>query len=364
MNLTLDDLGWSEYKKTLPADVSVETSHIARVSSENMTNYKLLTERGECTGVLRGNTLMSQDKESLPKVGDWVVISDEEKGALVAIESLLPRNTVLSRNAVGDVLEKQILVTNVDNIFIMQSLNDNFNVNRLQRYLVMVENSGASPIIILTKSDLVDDVLVFEEQVKNIAPTVPVFSLSMFDLESIEMIMKYLKPRSTSVFVGSSGVGKSSLLNILLGSDIQETKTLRDDDQGRHATTRRELFVLPNGAIVIDTPGMREVNVKGVGSIEETFGDVERLTGICKFRKCDHVKTEGCALIAAVKNGSITQKHVDSYLKILNEQDFERSKIDKAYSSRRTSRIRKTQKERKKILNEKYKKIGFKDDFK
>jgi ribosome biogenesis GTPase len=349
----LQDLGWDEYVQTLQG-VSLDTAFVARITSENKTNYTMMTENGERSGVLRGKTHYSLGTDTQPKVGDWVVFSNEEEGSLVAIEKILPRCAKLSRHAAGHVEEEQVMVANIDTVFIMQGLDGNFNANRIERYLVMVENSGAKPVIVLNKIDLVEDPTEYEDIVRKIAPHVPIIMLSAQDGAGIDMFKEFLTLHSTSVFVGSSGVGKSTLLNVLLGQEVQETQGLRDDDQGRHTTTRRELFVLPNGAIIIDTPGMREVSIKGMDSIEETFEDVETLATQCKYRKCDHVATEGCALRQAVEDGEIDQAHVENFLKLMREQDFERGKVDKEYGYERKARIKKTQKGYKKILEEKY----------
>jgi len=360
MGMTLDDLGWKEYIQKKPVDDTIDMNFVARVTSENRTNYTLLTSKGERRGVLRGKAHFGLSKETLPKVGDWIVFSDEEEGSLVAIETILPRYSKLLRHASGHVEEEQVMVANVDWVFIVQGLDDNFNINRIERYLIMVENSGAKPVIVLNKADLVEDVREFKKKVREVAPRVPVVAMSAEKNSGLEMFETYLTPRSTSVFVGSSGVGKSTLLNVLLGEQVQETQGLRDDDQGRHTTTRRELFMLPNGAIIIDTPGMRELSVKGMDAIEETFEEVEQLATQCKYRKCDHVATEGCALQKAVEDGEVDQSHVDNFLKLQKEQDFESGKADKEYGVERKARIKKTQKDYKKILQEKYRNQGSK----
>ena len=224
----------------------------------------------------------------------------------------------------------------------------------------MVEKSGAKPVIILNKTDLVDNVREYMERVKMIAPKVPVVVMSAEKNEGVEDIYEYLTPQNTAVFVGSSGVGKSTILNLLLGEEIQETQKLRDDDQGRHTTTKRELFVLPTGAIIIDTPGMRELGLKGAGDTKDTFQDIEEIAKHCKYRKCDHIQTDNCAVLAAVKEGKIEQKRVDSYLKLQREIDFEESKASKEKLQNRKQRVKRTLKEQKKTMREKYDHRGYK----
>ncbi|MCK5027586.1 MAG: ribosome small subunit-dependent GTPase A [Candidatus Pacebacteria bacterium] len=358
--MNLKDVGWEEYSAFLEEIEKPSTDVVARVLSENKTNYDLLTSKGDKLGVLRGKTLYDLDQSSLPKVGDWVIFSKNSEDSLLVIESILPRKTVLSRQTSGKKQNEQIIATNIDTVFVIQGLDGDFNINRLERYLIMVEKSGAKPVIILNKTDIVDDVRERMEHVEHIAPHVPIVAMSVEKNKGVEGINKYLEPKKTSVFVGSSGVGKSTLLNCLFGKEIQETQPLRDDDKGRHTTTRRELFMLSTGAIIIDTPGMRELSLGGIGDVKDTFQDIEEIAMDCKYKKCDHVQTKECAVLAAVKNGRIEQKRVDSYLKLQREIDFEESKEDKDRSKDRKQRVKKTLKEQKKIAREKYNHRGYK----
>lgn len=352
--MTIEDYGWNEYIARAHVTDPPNTDRVARVTSENKTNYRLVSNAGGRLGVLRGKVHFNQDEDGKPKVGDWIIFREEIDDGVVTVESILPRYSKLARHASGHVDKEQAMVANIDLVFILQGLDKNFNVNRIERYLVMVEQSGAEPIVLLNKADLVDEPDAFVEQIRKVAKMTPVVALSALEGVGVDELKQYLVPRATAVFVGSSGVGKSTLLNTLRGAEIQETQGLRDDDQGRHTTTRRDLFVLNNGALVIDTPGMRELSVRGLGAPEETFRDIEDAATTCKFRDCDHVQTEGCALQRAIDEGKFEQKHLDNYLKIQREQDFERSKSDREYGIQRKAQLKKTQKSYKKIYQKKY----------
>ncbi len=358
--MTLEELGWNEYKQSLDDYNSVAVEQVGRVIAEHKTNYTLITSAGECTGVLRGKTHLMLDDTTKPRVGDWVVCADSESKGVTAIESILPRFSTLRRHAAGVGQGTQVLVTNIDFVFIVQGLDQNFNINRLERYLVMVENSGAAPIVVLNKADLVEDADSRRAQVLVIAPHVPVVVLSSLSREGVHDVEPYLKPGTTSVFVGSSGVGKSTLLNTLLGDKVQETQGLRDDDQGKHTTTRRELFVLDNGAIVIDTPGMRELSVEGLDTLADTFSDIEDLTQECTFRDCDHERSEGCALQQAIAAGQLDAKRVANYMKLQKEIAYEESQVTEESKRKRKEQVNKLHKRYRKITRAKYKDRGFK----
>lgn len=329
--MTLDELGWAQFRAKVGSEVEVDPTCVARVVAENKTNYTLQGVHGEHMGVLRGKALADLDAYSKPKVGDWVVCAGQEQGDIVAIEFILPRYALLRRHAAGEHAGVQVLVTNVDHVFVVQGLDNNFNLNRLERYLVMVEDSGAKPFVILNKADLVDDPSEYIRRVEEVAPHVPVLALSSLTDEAVHTLMPHLVPQSTSVFVGSSGAGKSTLLNRLLAKEVQETQTLRDDDQGRHTTTRRELFRLHNGALIIDTPGMRELSVTGLdglASATESFADMDELTEECMFHDCDHEQSKGCALLAAVASGELDAERVQHYLKLQKEVAYRESQQD------------------------------------
>jgi ribosome biogenesis GTPase len=355
--MQFNDLGWEQYQEK--SHSSADSAHVARVLSENKTNYNLLSQAGERIGVLRGNTLRDLEATTKPKAGDWVRFSEDNMESLAVIEEILPRYSKLSRTASGESGEEQVLVANVDKVFIVQGLDGNFNLNRLERYLLMAENGGVLPVIVLNKSDLVNDLDDYIAQVQKVAPDVPVVALSATENQRIDQLHAHLGANNTSVFVGSSGVGKSTLLNALFGHEVQETKGVRNDDQGRHTTTRRELFMLPDGSIIIDTPGMRELNVKGMEETQDTFADIEALAKQCKYRKCEHDKTEGCAIQEAIDGGHIDEKRVTNYLKLLREIDFEESKHDHAKHVEWEAKKKNTEAGYRKVTREQYKRRGY-----
>ena len=296
-----------------------------RVSVENRGQYLVLTKHGEYSAEVAGKLLYSVDSPSeLPKVGDWVVLSLFEGEAKAIIHDVLPRKSKFSRKVAGKKVEEQIVATNIDYIFVVQSVDQNFNLPRLERYLVMVREGGAQPIIVLNKIDLDHNSAEKARQVDKIAGNVPVIQTSTVTNEGVDALEAHLEPGKTYAFVGSSGVGKSALINSLVGADVQQTKEVRaGDSKGKHTTTRRELLTLPNGSLLIDTPGMREVQLwhsdKG---LDDTFAEIMELADNCHFADCTHRHEKGCAVLAAVELGQVSPKRYKSYLKLLKEAEY------------------------------------------
>jgi len=267
---------------------------------------------------------LSQD---LPCVGDWVCVEKQHGDDLGLIHSLLPRRTMLRRKSAGDSIEYQMIAANVDNVIIVQSCHFDFNVKRLERYLVMVSDGGAEPCVLLTKTDLVEPaVLNFQlSEVRAAGITAPVIAISNVTQEGIHDLGQRLLPGMTYCFVGSSGVGKSTLINHLIGRAVLETKAVSGTGEGRHATVRRELIVLEGGALVIDNPGMREFGILDAeGGISESFSDIISLASSCRYRDCTHMREPGCAVLEAVKSGDISQDHYENYTKLKDESEFYR----------------------------------------
>lgn len=318
-------LGWPEYAAKFTKYKSLPLGEVGRVAIEHKNGYVLFSNAGELVGVLpRVKRFKSEDDASLPKVGDWVRIEKLSNEAKATITEVLPRKTKLSRVGLGRNLEEQVIATNIDKVFIVQGLDENFSLARFERFLIMVKNSGAQPIIILNKSDLVPDASKFVTDVKNLSPGVPVIPMSAADGAGITEITRHIQPTDTIVFVGVSGVGKSTIINALVGGNKLATQSVRElDARGKHTTTRREMVLLPSGGILIDTPGIRELQLpEGTDALEDTFDDILKLSQNCRFRDCDHVHSAGCAILDALQNGNVDGGRYKRFLKLRREQDF------------------------------------------
>jgi len=281
----------------------------------------------ECLAELTGKLLFYADSPlDYPAVGDWVYTQPLDNDTFAIIHDILPRKSMLKRKTPGKQVEFQLIAANVDTAFIMQSLDDNFNPNRLERYLAMVHDGGVHPIILLSKSDLLDSSALSKKlsQLEHIAADLKIIPYSNQIIENIQEIQSLLKTGETYCLIGSSGVGKTTLLNHLLGDEMFETKAVREaDSKGRHVTTRRQLILLPNHAMMIDTPGMRELGNFGIETgVQETFPEIVALSQNCHFQDCTHIHEKGCAVLIAVENGTLSQKRYENYIKIKKESDF------------------------------------------
>ena len=298
----------------------------ARVIAVHKERYKLVCENGECYGRLKTREYYVED-EDFPTVGDFVIIDYNSVGDSRIVKTL-SRRTVFMRKDPNPGRGEQAVAANFDYVFIMQSLNHDYNVKRLERYLTLAWQSGAQPVIVLTKADLLED---FSGQVSTAelyAMGVPVHAVSARTGIGLSELGKYVSPQKTVVFLGSSGVGKSSLVNALAEEEIMATNGIREDDsKGRHTTTHRELILLKNGAMIIDTPGMRSLGMwdvtEGMGN---AFADVERFLGRCKFTDCRHESEPGCAIKAAIESGELTRERFESYLALKKEARYSEDK--------------------------------------
>ncbi len=258
-----------------------------------------------------------------PAVGDFVLIDRNEASRDHAIiHHTLTRKSVIIRKAAGKAHDVQVVAANIDIAFICMSLNNDFNLRRLERYLAIAWDSGATPVIVLTKADLCADIPEKLREIETIAFGVDVLVTSSLSEDGYTAILKYIVPGQTVVFIGSSGVGKSTLINRILGEDLNETREIRKDDKGRHATTRRELFLVPTGGCIIDTPGMRELGLESA-NLTKTFVDIDELAAQCKFKDCKHEKEPGCAVQQAITEGKLTEERLQSYLKLKKEAKYE-----------------------------------------
>lgn len=312
---TLAALGWTDELEAAFTTYAEHGFEPARVVAEHRGGYAVRTERDDRLAHARGRLRDHELFGGMPTVGDWVVVVDA--GERYAIEALLPRRTKVSRKTPWLKAEEHVLVANVDTIFIVSGLDGDFNVRRLERYLATAWDSGADPVVVLTKLDLNDDpesMLAAEA----VAMGVPVHALSNVTGEGVDALDAYLAPGRTVVLLGSSGVGKSTLLNRLAGRELMPTAELRRDGRGRHTTRHRQLKVLRNGALLIDTPGLRELQI-WEGDLDRAFADVGELTSQCRFNDCAHRTEPGCAVQAALADGSLDPERWESYQKLQRE---------------------------------------------
>lgn len=315
--------------------------YLARVSVQHKDIYKVITEEGEAlaevSGKFRNEALGT---ESFPAVGDWVMVDrlNDINGNAI-IHHVLRRKSAFERKVAGNRRDIQIVAANIDIIFICMALNNDFNIRRLERYISVAWDSMATPVIILTKSDLCDNVLEKQLEVESVAIGIDVLVTSSMSGEGYELIKNYIGKEKTVAFIGSSGVGKSTLINKLMGEEILLTNGLRNDDKGRHTTTHRELLSLPQGGVVIDTPGMRELQFI-TGDVDKSFSDIDEIASNCKFSDCNHESEPGCAVRKAIEDGIIDIERFESYKKIqkelkyaeLNSKKLEKEKINNMFA--------------------------------
>lgn len=286
--------------------------------------YRVATAESELLAEISGKMRhAAAEMSDYPAVGDFVLIDRNEASRDHAIiHHTLTRKSVIIRKAAGKAHDVQVVAANIDIAFICMSLNNDFNLRRLERYLAIAWDSGATPVIVLTKADLCADIPEKLREIETIAFGVDVLVTSSLSEDGYTAILKYIVPGQTVVFIGSSGVGKSTLINRILGEDLNETREIRKDDKGRHATTRRELFLVPTGGCIIDTPGMRELGLESA-NLTKTFVDIDELAAQCKFKDCKHEKEPGCAVQQAITEGKLTEERLQSYLKLKKEAKYE-----------------------------------------
>ena len=324
--MQLAQLGWDEAcAQAFEAWASKVDVEPARVVIGFNYLYRVRVESGEVEATVAGRLKHHATSGSeLPAVGDWVVLRrrpDDDRGTVVAV---LPRRSWFSRKLAGNVTDEQVVAANVDVIFIVMGLDGDFSVRRLERYLLLARDSGSVPVILLTKPDICADVAARVADVVALAGDVPVHVLSPKLNQGVEQVAAYLTPGRTGALLGSSGVGKSTIINRLIGEDVQKTRDVREyDSTGRHTTSNRELIVLPSGGLIIDTPGMRELQLWDVGeAVRQTFDDVEGLAAGCHFTNCRHRDEPRCAVKAAVTDGTLTPGRLESYHKLQDELAF------------------------------------------
>ena len=322
--MNLQQLGFTNFFETQFQTIQTEqsTKMIGRITLEHKHSYRVLTEQGEWLASVSGNfAYRAFSRKDYPAVGDFVLVEQMPGEERAIIHHLFERKSKFTRKMAGQAIDEQIVAANVDIAFLVMSLNADFNVRRLERYLIAAWDSGAKPVIVLTKSDLCDDVTSYIQEVETIAFGVDVIAVSAVTSDGIEQLQQMLTEGITAALIGSSGAGKSTLTNVLLMAEKMKVSDIREDDaKGRHTTTHRELVMLPTGACLIDTPGMRELQLWDQGdSLSASFSDIEQLAENCRFRDCTHKKEPHCAIRTAINEGTLEEARLRSYFKLQKE---------------------------------------------
>jgi len=325
--MKLKDLGfnaWFEERYQKSQDLGFP---LARVTAENKNNYLVRNEDSEVAAEIPGKIMYGAESNlDLPAVGDWVSVEYYNEYTLAIIHSILPRKSLLKRKVAGRDIDYQSIASNIDVAFIVQSVDFDFNLSRLERYLIMIHEAHIEPVVLLSKSDLTskEDLAQKISQIQSIAPDLVIIGFSNKTGKGLENILKILKKGQTYCLLGSSGVGKTTLINTLIRKDVFSTDEVREKDgKGRHITARRQLIVLEQGGLIIDTPGMRELGNIGVSAgLQETFGDIAELAKNCHFKDCTHTTEPGCSVLHAVKTGKLSEKRHRNYLKVRKESEF------------------------------------------
>lgn len=345
-------LGWNNFFKEQFNKFINSKFLPARVIREDKQRYILSNQNGLFTGEVTGKLLYDSTSISeLPKTGDWVVVQyfDEENKAV--IHYVLRRKSAFSRKAAGKNFNEQVIAANIDILFIVQSLDENYSLNRIERYLFSSLTGDIKPALIFNKTDIDADFHIKELEIINIFPNYSCFFISAKTGYGINNLNNFIRKGKTYAFVGSSGVGKSTIINTLLGEDKIKTQEVRlTDSKGKHTTARRELYIIPSGGLIIDTPGMREFQLWETANVTgSAFREIEELSLKCKFSNCTHTVEPDCAIKEALENGNLNIKRFESYNKLMKEEEYLKSKIDKESFLERKEKAKKLHKEIKRI---------------
>jgi len=332
--MILDDLGYNDNLEKFRIEQNIDKFEVGRVIAEHKERYIVKTDKGEFEAEITGNIrFVAKNREDFPAVGDWVALTTYDSDFAI-IHKILPRFSIIKRQAVGQFGEIQIIATNIDFAFLVQAVDRDFNINRLERYLTICNTSKVKPVIVLSKIDLINETRINEilDSIKARIKNVPVIAISNETQNGYEIINTFIEKAKTYCLLGSSGVGKSTLLNNLSGKTLMRTDTIsQSTNKGKHVTSHRELIILENGGILIDNPGMREVGIAdATNGLEITFDMILGLSQSCKFKDCTHIHESGCAVLEAVENGEIDEASYENYLKMEREKThFESSVVER-----------------------------------
>jgi len=320
--MSLESYGWDAGWAEKLAQTPLENRFPGRVIAAHRNKYQVHTGEVEISARTAGKLhKRSSQRTDLPAVGDWVILSQTDPDSEAIIQQVLPRRSTFSRKSAGKHRIEQVMATNVDTVWIVSTFGSDFNLSRLERYVTMVQESGALPVIVLAKADKVEETESTMTSLRERIPEIAIHATSAKSRTGLDALLEYLTPGNTVAVLGSSGVGKSTLINYFAGNELLVTASVREKDgKGRHTTTHRELILLPQGGLLLDTPGMRELQLWGQDdSLENSFTDIEELAQDCKFSDCKHELEPGCAVIAAVEAGALPEDRFNNFKKLRDE---------------------------------------------
>jgi ribosome biogenesis GTPase len=330
MSTALIRLGWTPALADTFAPFAAQGLVPGRVALEHTHIYRVITDAGESLARVSGRLRhRAATRTDFPAVGDWVAVQPPAHSGDSRIVAVLPRRSRFSRRAAGDPTEEQVVAANIDTVFLVAGLDGDFNPRRIERYLLVATESGAVPILVLNKADVVENAEAMANVVRASVGDIPVHVVSCRVPGGVDVLRQYLGIGQTGALLGSSGVGKSTIVNRLVGHELLRTESVRESDsRGRHVSTARQLIMLPDAGVLIDTPGMRELQLWESGEVDKAFADIDALASNCRFRDCRHREEPGCAVLDAISSGTLDRGRLESYQKLQGEQAYHARQLD------------------------------------